>query len=97
MYKDGPECVKRYTIYLLQMKEANRYRVCYGSDTWTNILYIQEKKVVKDDISPDKKIDDNEMTCAGWWCVRRQRKVYYTTMCTVTNEAACNNVHDDNV
>ena len=64
MYKDCRECDKRYTIYLLQMKEANRYKVHYRSDTWTNISYIQGKKVVKDDISPDEKINDNEMTCA---------------------------------
>ena len=97
VYKDGLECDKRYTIYLLQTKEANRYKVPYESDTWTNISYIQGKKAVEDDISPDEKIDDNEMTCARWWCVRRQRKVYYTTMCTMTDETACNNVHDDNV
>ena len=65
-------------------KETNKYKVHYGSDTWTNIL--REKKMVKDDMSPDKMINDNEMTCAGWWCVRRQRKVYYTTMCTMTDE-----------
>ena len=61
------------------------------------IFHIQGKKALKDDIPPDEKINDNKMACARWWCVRRQRKVYHTTMCTVTDETACNNVYDDNV
>ena len=59
------------------------------------LIFLREKKVVKDDMSPDETINDNEMTCARWWCVRRQRKAYYTTMCTMTDETACNNVHDN--
>ena len=30
---------------LIATKETNKYKVCYGSDTWTNILW--EKKMVK--------------------------------------------------
>ena len=33
------------------------------------------------------------MTCAGWWCVRRKRKVSYTTMCTMMDENACTIVY----
>ena len=36
------------------------------------------------------------MTCAGWWRVRRKRKVSYTTMCTMTDETACTIVYAKN-
>ena len=43
------------------------------------------------------KMMDEAVTCTRWWCVqKREENVYYTTICMMPDETACNNVHNDN-